>query len=1647
MNKEERTNEVLNALIEATREETAKPATDGKWLEGATVEAAKEIQAWELEDAWKFEDRPDELKMLDEVRGADPSIDCVGLKHGGGWVAIQCKSVHEEVGKAPRMLPTDQIERFKRRTEDGGIWAERWVITNGNAKLSSYGADAFGSALGGERKIHIRRLLPDLLKEKENRGKMEEQGGTEGEKQNRDEMQEEAVATIGRKLRACAEENGGKARGKVILPCGSGKTRIAARAIAELLEPGEIAAILCPSRSLVRQIIEEVTRVLQGQKHKVKTLPVSSDSDIIKKKGFEVVEDFGEDDTPVINATGRVRRIAEWMKSEGGHGELRIIVCTYQSSHRLAEAQRATGIELKVMVCDEAHRTAGIGHPRKAEEQAAIRRFCLCHHDGEIPAKYRIYQTATPKVYSGTEKSKAKEKQFYVEEMDDIATFGQDLYRRTFADAVSNGWLTDYKIIAYMVRDEKGRDLANKLAEGADRTRVTEQSALWLRALSTAMALGGEIGNGIQLRSILGFANRVPTSKQIAEEIDKTDGQIREWLKTADEDGKQASREYTMIHLDASHSVARRAQALQQLRMATKKNPVGVMNVGLFGEGTDVPSLDAVAFIEPRQSPVQVVQAVGRAMRHAPDKPVCYIICPLVLPPGCDAERYMAESNGSGWKNLAEVLLALRAHDERIEDGLRDKLEIWIPPATPGAKRVRPQRLVILPTGEVVEHWGCEAELIKDLANPGWTKPTGWGGKMRILEEGGEIAGSVSEILMTETRALEDGTKVRHVKSAGVEHVDTPNGPAVLPERTWKRIAKMKRGKEGRVLTANEIKERSKRKEPEEKRQTDWLEWAGEIGERVRLNVLEQSGLQPDRAERDANLLRDAVRRGARYLKEDNLEEECIRYLGRETLTKEHLEEAADPCTVAALTMLYALMLQRKLETAKNKQKPGWINEEWKECKNWGEMGAKRVLETAITQWEIILKQDYAAIVGPARDITAHLYEKTGQTGGLGNALKALAARACEIAEHYGDAGIDHAGPLLNGVMGDRKSDGAFFTRPVAALMLASLALDAYGEIDWTNPNGERKKLRVLDPACGSGTMLTAMNKRMIDAVEGARGDQRANGFQKTIAERLLTGLDINRTSLQMAAAQLVMRNTRTDLKRLGLHELPYGNDGEGLAWAGTLEILNADALWGEDGVRRITNDLYRKKAYGRRIGDERLESIEHIAEEIKGQKIVLTNPPFTSREKMGSKYREHADRKALHDRVDEIEAEAVRTDATLKRITDKNSVRALFVALAEKVLDEKRGVLGMVCPTAPMMSGPAGARERKVLAERFHVQTIVTCHDPNERNMSDGTGIHESLVVCRRAQPEDAERATRLVALDRFPRTEKDGYSMEAEELCEALRTGNLSEWGEISWWPRTRIKAGNWRGAIWRNPQLAELGEQLEAAKGLVELRSWKGVEVHATGQTLRGKNWREARCGDIHTLRIVKSKAGIGEGRQERLEAQPDYTVCAIHGRLAEKHIREMKAKRGHLLITAGQRKDSGRLQAVGSKEGYVGGAWMPVTGVSQAEAEGLAIWWNGSAGRVLWMNRRGKALDFPVYSKEEAMTMKVPPRDICTALAETYRATKNEVVPCYQEGYGDLREIWDEEIGTKVGGIVAEVGHKAGRMLAMEPAVSAARYQIR
>ncbi len=979
--------EVIEEAILTVAEMSPK-STDGKWLEDVTVAAGPHIKEWDIEECYLWRKWPERAYHFPSTTNVDVGIDAVAIRRSDRrHIAIQCKSRQlDEHGKGEPIVK-DETAEFA-NASSGSFWAERWIVTNGDNPLSENAKQALSMA---DRPVKMVYIANDLRLQKTDSA-LEEcphcLPNPDGEPriQTKSCMQDEVVAQSVRILKEHEQtESGGlpagQARGKIILPCGTGKTRISLRIIEELTPSGELSIVLCPSIALVAQIRREY---LQHTTIGVRALAVCSDDTAANDPKKEGVRNTAKDptaDNSYVSASevkGKVttdaNEIAEWICQGQGGSDINVIFGTYQSGNKVSQALALAEAKARVLVADEAHRTAGLRRKRTAKtdrispEEQRIRDFTLCHDNDAFPATYRVYQTATPRIYDTSKTRSDKASDWIVRSMDDETIFGVELYRKSYVEAVRNGWLSDYRIIAMAVNDPTAYIEANELAQ---KTKSKGKNALtstnYLRGLAFSLAMGGatqDKGNGeVVIKSCIAFMNTVDKSKNMAADLQTNAVRdwVEKWLSENREDQRAAN--YTLEHLDATSNVTTRENAKLRLAEAGEQEPHGIINVGIFGEGTDSPSLNAVAFLEPRKSPIDVIQAVGRAMRTAPDKEHGYIICPILIPPNADPEEWLSTSDmDDGWQELGQILLALRAHDQRIEDELADLLYLYIPTppeiertivavASGEEKRIQ-YRQHDGPPGkaqEAVERvLDGKSTLVKEFepiteVMPGVQpanepaplateegKPLQYdatGDRHSTNEENMQLIGEKEETGYTlkepsqivTGKKNEDGTVELRLDSVARAKSASDGTPGTVDIRKTKAKAKKMINEGAGIRLQTRDKKRARRRTREEMAEQSAMQMLllsgmSDHGNAIKMNLLSKSGLSDNRILRDLNILEFSVKEAAFHLHGDGLSAALDEHFGLDNLKPDTLQKQADGCTIAALLMMNAAMLHQRIK-------------------------------------------------------------------------------------------------------------------------------------------------------------------------------------------------------------------------------------------------------------------------------------------------------------------------------------------------------------------------------------------------------------------------------------------------------------------------------------------------------------------------------------------------------------------------------------------------------------------------------------------------------------------------------------------------------------------------------------------------------------
>jgi superfamily II DNA or RNA helicase len=421
-------------------------------------------------------------------------------------------------------------------------------------------------------------------------------------------------------------------RGQMISACGTGKT-LAALWISERLE-AKRTLVLLPSLTLLSQTVSEW---LANTKEPFAYLPVCSDDTV--SRGNDAAVLFTSDlEYPV---TTNPDDIATFLRKRGRQ----VVFSTYQSSHQIAEAQTRSRVPaFDLVIADEAHRCAG----------KVSSAYGTVLDDEAIRAKKRLFMTATPRTYTATVKKKAGDEGIEIASMDDEVIFGPVVHRLNFGEAIERGLLTDYQVVIVGVDDDTYKQMVDQRRLVETDTGIETDA----KTLAGHIALAKTIRD-YGLRRTITFHSRIKTASEFANLLPE----VVSWMPPR----HQPKGELVTDHVSGEMTTGERNRRLNRLRNLEPGQSAVLTNCACLSEGIDVPALDGVAFIDPRRSQVDIIQAVGRAIRLSQDKTVGTIILPVFLSETGNPDTAL---NSSEFEPVWSIVKALRAHDEHLAEQL-----------------------------------------------------------------------------------------------------------------------------------------------------------------------------------------------------------------------------------------------------------------------------------------------------------------------------------------------------------------------------------------------------------------------------------------------------------------------------------------------------------------------------------------------------------------------------------------------------------------------------------------------------------------------------------------------------------------------------------------------------------------------------------------------------------------------------------------------------------------------------------------------------------------------------------------------------------------------------------------------------------------
>lgn len=627
----------------------------------------------ELEKVWLWEEFPGRK----DFGGKDLGIDLVARTEYGDYWAIQCKCYAEDatidkaavdsfVANACRTF-TDP-ETFQTREFSNLVWVQ--------TSRKHWGANA-ETAIQGLSKPFNRISLYDLEIssvdwEKLKKGLYGEKAKLPGKQPRRHQL--EAISKAYNHFVTQGNE-----RGKLIMACGTGKTYTSLKIMEQITPRDGFVLFLVPSIALLGQTLNAW---MADRVDEMRAVCVCSDAKVSRE-----MRDADQEDASIRDlakpATTDAREIVRQLQRYGREPNRTVIFSTYQSIDAVHDAIALYGRELDLIICDEAHRTTGVVMNDRDESN-----FTKVHRNDFLHAKHRLYMTATPRLYSNNVKVKAKEDANVdvLCSMDDVELYGEEFYRLSFSDAVGQGLLSDYKVLVLTVSEEdipgelRARIRAKyAMANNAERlTELNFDDATKLIGCINGLSkrIKGDDGvtkeqDPLMMRRAVAFCQTIRPSKSnpsfssvnLAHYFEPF---CQEYKKTLNDEEQEQVVNVKARHIDGSMDANTRNELVAWLKQeaADPRECRILSNVRCLSEGVDVPALDAVLFLSPRNSEVEVVQSVGRVMRSFHGKKYGYIIIPVIVP--SDVKPEEALNDNARFRVVWEILNALRSHDDNF---------------------------------------------------------------------------------------------------------------------------------------------------------------------------------------------------------------------------------------------------------------------------------------------------------------------------------------------------------------------------------------------------------------------------------------------------------------------------------------------------------------------------------------------------------------------------------------------------------------------------------------------------------------------------------------------------------------------------------------------------------------------------------------------------------------------------------------------------------------------------------------------------------------------------------------------------------------------------------------------------------------------
>ena len=669
-------------------------------------------------------------------------------------------------------------------------------------------------------------------------------------------------------------------------------------------------------------------------------------------------------------------------------------------------------------------------------------------------------------------------------------------------------------------------------------------------------------------------------------------------------------------------------------------------------------------------------------------------------------------------------------------------------------------------------------------------------------------------------------------------------------------------------------------------------------------------------------------------------------------------------------------------------------------------------IQTFRDAWSLILALDYRPIFQTGRSAL----NACPPDPSFSDAIRDTARAALAVSENIASLRHDLLGRIFHTVLDSARYDGSFYTTTPAATLLASLAITE-DTCNWEDPEAVAR-LRITDPACGTGTLLMAAAERIRELNPELKDD---STLAAALIERVLCGYDVNLTATHMAATTLGLLSPTTQFHNMKIWRTLLGVDDDGVAHLGSLEFLDSQPMlmpWPNGGSKTT------------HVNGEAAAAAAEPAD------LVIMNPPFT-RDSLRHDQFSAKHEKKIKDREKEL-------------FSDKPTYMAgnsgAFLYLAEYLIKVDSGAVAAVLPLIGA-TAKSGLGIRCYLASKFHIDTIVTSHDPERIYFSENTTIGEMLLVCRRwAADKGRKPPTRVVNLARNPATPADAFVVAA-----AITDGRVESqrYGTVQQWPEPLIATGDWGAVQFLSPYLCNKFVELREGALFQQASLGSIARVGPGGQRIRDAFTRSEMPGAEGMSALWDHKTEVIQG----MAAKPDAHIIA---KPAKAHLAASYwQQRSNFLLPHRMRLNTVRVLSVKLESRVLGSAWTPCNltvpePVRDIWEKALCAYLNSSIGVLAMLgNRSNLAPSYPRFSIDDLRNLVIPDfaaigEDAAAQLAATYDTYAESVMlPLPEMNQCPVRRALDDAVISALG-MDGETVSTSRRQLAMEPSITGKRY---